>query len=438
MDRLDNCTKNKKVLFITFYFPPVSNMASIRNGKLMKYLSNFGWNPIVLTPECIPGYSKTLPVEIKTENIIRAPYLLYDIERDCNQSRNHLLFFLLKKLFKNKIIAKIIYRIFRSSRVPDRAIFWYSRAFKKGLEIVNTQKIDLIISSSNPPTIHMIGRALHKKTGIPWVAEFQDRWSFCHYEKRSLLLELLEQKLEKMILKNCAALITVSKPWADELRKLHKKNTYVVHTGYDPSFYASSVKLREKFTITYTGNVVKEEMLPFLKAIMILKKTGKISQNNMEVRFYGWLGSLGRLTKYYDISDIVSSHSFVPWVEAVERQRESSILLVLGWSDNSVTGCYTEKIFEYIGTRRPILAITYKNGIIDSLLKECGIGFTSNVEDEIADLITRWMDEFYSKGMISYCYGPQNDVIRTYSSEVQASKLANIFNNLVEIKDGQN
>ena len=248
----------KKVLIVSFLFPPANTAGAVRIGKLAKYLHHFGWQPIVLTADKVKHFPQTLPVEIGEEDIIRTPYL--------------------------DLSPSISYNL-----IGNENLSWYFYALRAGLKAINKHKIDLIFSSFSPRMSHIVAYSLHNRTGIPWVADFRDLWTLNHYTIKPEPIQFFDQQIEKKIMKKCDLMITVSNPLAQQLEKFHSKKTIVIPNGFDEEDYMESVSLTKKFTITYTGSIYpgKQDPTPLFKAINELKQEGKISSNDIEVQFFG-------------------------------------------------------------------------------------------------------------------------------------------------------
>jgi len=431
--------KQKKVLVISFHFPPRNSVASVRLGKFVKYLPQFGWKPTVLTVNEVKGSSQDLPVEIDEVNIFRTPYfalgstISYELtggQRTIYQAPP-----------RSSTWRKAFYKLIRLMRpvytlpviriLTLEPIGWYRHALKKGLEILSKEKFDIIFSSYGPSMSHFIASKLHKQTGVPWVAEFRDLWSLNHYLRKIQPFHFLDKELEKRIMKGSCLLVTVSEPAAKQLQTLHSKKVVTIPNGFDKEDYLDNVLLTTKFTITYTGNIYpgKQDPSPLFRAIAQMKEEGELSSDNFEVRFFGagTLTSLLPAIKHYHLERIVKIYGLVPFKESILRQKESTVLLLLGWNDPREKGVYTAKIFEYLGARRPILAIGLKGDVVDELLKETGAGVMISEADEIKTLLSQWMKEFKQLGEVLSHFKPDSAAVYRYTREKEAAKLAQLL-----------
>jgi len=429
-------SKKKKVLMVSFNFPPTNSIGAVRVGKFAKYLPEFGWEPIVLTADRAKGQPQTLPLEIAEAKVVRTPYhdLITPLQKkqpNYSISTVYTVVPLWKRVIDSwrkplRIIQGLpLVRVLLSS-----SIGWYPQAVKKGLEVIGQSDIELIFSSSPPPTSHLIASRLQRKTRLPWVAEFRDLWSLNQYVSRTEPFHFMEKQWEKRVLKGSRLLITVSVPLAEQLEKLHSKKTLVVTNGFDEADYAAGVLLTSKFTITYTGNIYPGKRDPTLlfQAISKLHQEGKVTPDNFEIRFFGQsLANVPSLIQNYHLGEIAKIYGFVPFKESIRRQQESTVLLLLGWNDPRERGIYTGKIFTYLGAGRPIMALELKGDVVEQLLKETGTGVMMDNSEEIKAMLSKWLEEFWQFGHITSYYNPNEEVIRRYTRRNQARQLASTF-----------
>ncbi|MCL5071058.1 MAG: glycosyltransferase [Actinobacteria bacterium] len=239
--------KKKRVLIISFYFPPENNIGAIRLGKFAKYLPDYGWEPIIITSSkaSISGSisNHTLPIEVNISNIIELPYFsiaphIYDslsAKKNIDSDNNSFSLLNLKckgLIYKIIKLAEPIYSLAIFQPLIQDPIGWYFYAVKECHKIISNG-IDLIFSSYGPSTSHLIASKLQKETELPWVADFRDLWSMNPYVKSIFPLNLFERSIEKNILKNSTLLITVSEGLGKYLSGLHHKRVEIIPNGFD-------------------------------------------------------------------------------------------------------------------------------------------------------------------------------------------------------------
>jgi len=429
-------SKKKKVLIVSFNFPPTNSVGAMRVGKFAKYLPEFGWEPVVLTVNKARSTPQTLPLEIAEAKVVRTPYhdLITPLQR---KQPNY-------SIFTAYIVVPLWKRVIDSWRKPLRiiqelplvrvllspSIGWYPQAVKKGLEVIGHSDIKLIFSSSPPPTSHLIASRLQRKTGLPWVAEFRDLWSLNQYRNRTEPFHFMEKQWEKRVLKRSRLLITVSAPLAEQLEKLHSKKTLVITNGFDAADYEAGIPLTSKFTITYTGNIYPGKRDPTLlfEAISKLHQEGRVTPDNFELRFFGQsLANTPSLIQNYYLGEIAKIYGFIPFEESIRRQQESTVLLSLGWNDPREQGVYTGKIFTYLGAGRPIMALGLKGDVVGQLLNETGTGVMMDTSEKIKAVLSKWLEEFGQSGSITSYYNPNGEAIQRYTRKKQGEQLAGAF-----------
>lgn len=410
----------KHVLIISFAYPPLNYIGAFRVSKISKHLMELGYEPHVITARH-GKLDVQAPIEIPKENIHYVEW---------NDPYSIVNFFLSKKSKPLIVVGKILrlFIPFGSTRLPEiRRQFWRRPAERKALEIIEKYPITAIYSSSSPPASAIIASRLAKKTAIPWLAEFRDPWTQNKYNKKNWLHQWIEEKIEKRTLKHAHKLITVSRPLAEEMEEMHKKETLVVYNGFDPKDYEGLQRqFTEKFTIIHTGSIYKgkRDPSPLFEAISILEARGCKFLSNIEIHFYGARleNTLKPIIDKYNVEKYVFLKGMLSKDEIHTIQFSASILLLLAWNHSDAKGTLTGKIFEYIGVQRPILAIAYKDGAINNVLDEYGGGYLSNEPIDIANFLERAL-ELWSGGDYSCNLNIVNEKCQEYTRMRQTTMI---------------
>ena len=427
---------DKKVLIITYFFPPRPGVASLRLRGLAKYLPEFGWDPIILTPE--------LPDKPDPRyRVIQTPY-----PGDISARWKERLGLKAEKGFQEQVgipkalaerksspTTKVINTIKTIIAFPDEQKQWLKPAIQEGERLFREEHIDAVLSSSGPVTCHLVARELKRKYGVPWLADFRDLWTQNHYYPYGKIRRFLERRLEMRTISDADALITVSEPLADLLRSLHhQKQVFSIPNGYDPD-EVSTAPLTEKFTITHTGELYRGKRDPTLlfQAIDELISENKIDRRDIKVRFIGsneyWLEKeIERLS----LKDVVDVQPRLTRNIALGMQRESQILLLLRWDDPSEVGVYTGKLFEYLAAKRPILSLGGMGGVTAELLQETRAGIHSRTVNDLKEQLIAWYEEFKKQGEVSY-RGIWNSVL-IYSQVEMARQFAHALKEIADRK----
>lgn len=435
-------SKKRKVLIVSFAFPPANTSGAVRVGKFAKYLPQFGWEPLVLTVAGRRDVPQTLAVEVDDTRVVRIPHVNPEFaissrlaSGDVASATSAIQKFSLKRTVLRlvRLLASLLYTLPAAERLLTGQAKWYHSAVKEGVKLLNRGDIDVIFSSLNPAVCHLVAARLHRETGIPWVADFRDLW-VDPYSSSNWLRNFLDSRLEKRVMKKSKPLVAISKSMAARLEAIHHKKVVVVENGFDTDDYLAEVPLTSRFTITYTGNIYpgKRDPTVLLEAIRQLLQEGKISAKALEVRFFSSdRRVLSPIIKRYHLKEIAQIYDFVPFEDSARRQKESTVLLLLEWDSPLAAHVYSSKIFEYLGAGRPVLAIAYKNGIIDRLLAESGCGVVLSRVNEARELLLRWLHEFQENGTIQSHYQPDPRVINRYTRREQTRKLAAVLDKSV-------
>lgn len=422
----------KNVLIIAYHFNKKETIGSIRMRGLAKYLPEYGWNPTILTPQL----DCTSELEFRY-NIIETNY--DDIttiwkKRLGFKTQETVKKQLGKPTYKNKkLLIDYVLKVWEDIfAYPDPKIGWYKYAVDAGEKLLNKGKYNAILSSSSPATCHLVARKLKNTFGIPWVADFRDLWTQNHYIKHCFVRQIFEKRLEKSTLSVADVLTTVSEPLADKLILLHRKKTvYTITNGFDPDNKNPGLPLSDKMNIAYTGTIYpgKQDPEPLIKALYELYLENKIDLTDFKVDFYGYDKDwLINDIKKYGLQSVINVYGRVPSEEAIKKQREAQVLLLLNWNDPQEKGIYTGKIFDYLAAKRPILSIGQYGGVVNELLEDTKTGMhVSNLED-LKSALLKFYEEYKKTGSVSY-QGIAYKVDK-YSHREMARKFAEVLDSI--------
>ena len=426
----------KKVLIISYYFPPDSEIGGLRIQGLAKYLPEFGWEPIILT--------KTNHNRHETPfRVIQTSHVDYNVLTSMKKRMGINPNIAIKKQIrmtnkkeKKSLIDPILNLFIEIFAYPDAQKDWCTHALNISHEILEHEEINALISSSSPVTSHVIAQKLKSDFEVPWVADLRDLWTQNHYYQYSIIRKLIEKKLEIKTLSGAEALTTVSEYFVNDLRIFHKcEHVYTILNGFDPQEVNVSTITTKKFTITYTGYFYQGKRDPskLFQALQDLILEGIIDPNDIEVRIYGpqedWMS---KEINQYGLNDIVIEYGFVSRDISFEKQRESQVLLLLLWDHPKEIGVYPAKIFEYLAAQRPILAIGGEKGVVEELLEDTNAGvFTTNTED-IKKAIEYSYNEYKLNGNVAY-KGNRARIIN-YSQKEMARKFSIVLDEITKKK----
>jgi glycosyltransferase involved in cell wall biosynthesis len=372
----------KKVLVVTYYWPPSGGPGVQRVLKFCKYLPEYGWEPIILTVKDgeYPAMDDTLLNESKDiETYLSHAFSFYSIFNWFTGKESVPLHQLSKSkddTFFTKIARWVRYNLV----VPDGRIGWYSGAVKKGRELLCSQNFDLIFSSGPPHSVHLIGRKLAKKSGTNWVADFRDPWTdgFYYLENpRNNLTTWIDGLLEKKVLRDCDGLITVSPGFESLLnsRLPIKFKSTVIYNGFDQDDFPKGRLERkniDQIVISHTGSLSKSQN-PF--GLFESIKSHNESNKGLKI-IIQLVGSI-----HPNIVETINKMNIQKYVFILPYQPHQKVILKLINSDfiflvvpdqNKNEGIIPGKLFEYFYSKTEILLIGNKNSDAASLCLEMG------------------------------------------------------------------
>ncbi len=419
----------KHVLLIAYTYPPCPEIGAIRPAGLAKYLPRFGWEPTVLTVK-LPGLRPMWApvVEAEDEDVLQTWKLRFGLEGG-RGLHEQLGLPLAQERNSTLVHTKILFAMRYVLTYPDATKGWIPFAMQALEQLKESIKVDAIVTTSPPVSTHLVGRKAKEMFGCPWVADLRDLWSQ-NLAQANDVVRLLERPVERRTLRDADALVSVSEPWADRLRACYPdKPVFSITNGFDADdFRPKPQALTEKFTITYTGRLYegKRDPTPLFESVQELVRDGILDREAVRIRFYGSIEPwLPVLVRSFGLEDVVELAGTVSREEALRHQRESQVLLMLGWSDPRETGQHTGKAFEYLGARRPILAIGGSRGVVTDLLEQTRTGVHALSKDELKNTLCAWYAEHRHVGRVLY-RGDERK-LDPYTHEQMASQFAQVL-----------
>ncbi|MEI8224836.1 MAG: glycosyltransferase family 4 protein [Bacteroidota bacterium] len=380
-----------KVLIITYYWPPSGGAGVQRWLKFTKYLPEFGWEPVILTvdpeyaayPVTDNSLAAELPLSVKVH---RTPAIDYFSIYKKDKSRIPAAGFAnsVDNTFKGKILRFIRGNFF----IPDPRRGWNKYAFRKACEIIETEGINHVITTSPPHSTQLIGLNIKKKyPGIKWIADLRDPWTDIYYYKQfypTFISKRIDSGLEKKVLKKADRIITVGASlktlFSLKVKGIENK-TEVITNGYDEAdFKVIAANEPSRFTITYVGTL--SDIYP-VKGLIAALKNLRLEGKDFVLRFVGTVSENVRELIMSDIPD--SSVEFLPYAihsEAIKYMMSSTVLILIIPSHKSNKSIVTGKLFEYLASGKPILCLGPADGDAAEIINKCRSGVTVDYYDE--------------------------------------------------------
>lgn len=428
----------RRVLIITYYWPPSGGSAVLRWLKFSKYLRDFGWEPVIFTPEnpepqeIDESLLQDIPenMEILKTRIIE-PYSIYKWLTGKKQS-DRLGVALMNDSPKKNFLSTLSLWVRSNFFIPDPRMLWIRPSVRNLLNYLKENPVDLVISTGPPHSMHLIARKLKKKTGVKWVADFRDPWTNIDFYKELLLSKWADQrhrKLEQKVLTEADQIITVSPGMTKEFLSYGAKNVITITNGFD-RIPAKSISQPAEFSILHLGSMPRSRNPENLwKVLSELVAKNSSFASSLKIDLIGKTDIAVRASiSSYHLDPYVRSESFIPNEQAVQRLTQSAVLLLCINNTANSEGILTNKFFEYLSANRSILAIGPVNGDASFILQETGAGkiFDYNDFDGLKNQVIS-LFELYSQNKLV----PENSGIEKYSRKVLTGTLSNVLNNLI-------
>jgi hypothetical protein len=405
----------KKFLLITYYWPPAGGAGVMRWAKMSKYISGFGWEPVIYTPEGgeVGAQDQSLLKELPDLEIIRTPiwepYDLYKTFLGRNK-KEKLYSGFINEGKKASTAQKISVWIRGNFFIPDARMFWIKPSVRFLKKYLAAHPVDAIVSTGPPHSMHLIAEKVHKATGIPWVADFRDPWTNIDFYRDLHLSGWADRRhhaLEKKVLNNASKIVTVTWRSREEFKEIcGREDIEVVPNGFDDADFpfAGKEALDSDFTILHIGSMNKDRNPEvFWKAVQAAIVASPALKSKLRIQLIGPVDfSVRASVEAAGLRDVTSFVEFIPHDEAVKRQQQVQVnLLVINNTPNSRT-IIPGKLYEYLGAGRPLLAIGPKDS--DSA-KVIGLtkGGVVHEYDDVEGLTQRILEYFkrYQEGNLT-------------------------------------
>nr|WP_027394214.1 glycosyltransferase family 4 protein [Aquimarina latercula] len=372
-----------KVLLITYYWPPAGGPGVQRWLKFVKYFRDFGIEPIVYVPKnpMYPLIDKSLAHDIP-EGIQVIEYPIFEPYRFAEIFSKNETKTISKGIIANDNKQSFVQRLLLYIRgnffIPDARKFWIKPSVKFLSKFIEENNINTIITTGPPHSVHLIGKKLKSELNLTWVADFRDPWTTIGYHNKLKLTKRSikkHKKLEKGVLSAVDHITVTSYTTREEFTEITNKPISVITNGYDTE-EVSVVKLDEEFTVSHIGSLLSGRNPEKLWNVLY-----DLTQENLEFAKKFRLRLVGAVSedvlssiKQAGLSPFIENKGYVSHKEAIEIQRRSQVLLLVE-IDSEETKCIIPgKLFEYMVSRRPILAVGPNDADISKLIKETNSG----------------------------------------------------------------
>jgi glycosyltransferase involved in cell wall biosynthesis len=398
---------SKKVLFITYYWPPAGGIGVLRCLKIAKYIRDFGWEPVIYTAKDAQysvmdesNFKHVHPDTTVLKHPIIEPFNFYKMITGRKKDAP-LLNVLNANEGKTGLMHDFSVWVRSNFFIPDARSLWINPSVKFLLKYLKENPVDAIFTDGPPHTNTMIANIIKEKTGIPWLADFQDPWTQVDYYQLLKLTGWADRKhraMEQRVFRNADKITIVSPSWKRDLESIGAKNVGVIPWGYDEEdFDDTSVGLDNKFLISHLG-LLGSDRNPdlFFRAIGELCAEEAGFKDAIEVRLIGSVDfSVKEAAGKFNVLEYVKFESQISRKESLQLMRRSQLLLLLLNKADNAQGRIPGKLFEYMRAGRPILCFGPAGCDVENILKETNAGI--NIQYDNYDLIKNTLRGLYHK-----------------------------------------
>ncbi|GAB4536618.1 MAG: hypothetical protein Kow0063_22360 [Anaerolineae bacterium] len=438
----------RTVLIIAYFFPPLGGIGTQRALKFARYLPQFGWRPVILSvrgspyslrdPALMSQVSSDLPV-FRARTV--EPEHLYNLYRRFLGGRNNAL-----KLASagntgdRSSTGSLAARLENWLCIPDGRVGWLPFAVPLGKRILQTEEPSVIFSTSAPYTAHLIARRLAEWSELPWVLDLRDPWVDNHFQPSPTRWHRsLNTWLEGRCIRQADRVVCVTPLMTEEMRLRYADQPAdkfsTITNGFDAvDFDPGLAPDPGCFSIRHVGSLYAgRSAIPFLEGLVLALRRNPRLKDVLQVEFIGAMDRLNRqaweaFVSAHGLKNWVSSREFVPHSQAVRLMQQSQVQLLIVGKGIRTGRIYPAKLFEYLGARRPILAVV-PPGVTETLVRELEAGIVADPDDvqSMADAIL----EFYSWFQQGKLQNWASKGVAAYERRHLTGQLASLLDTLV-------
>ena len=430
----------KRVLIITYYWPPSGGSGVQRWLKMSKYLPENGWQPVIYTAKDAeyPVEDQSLENDVTAEaEVIRRPivepYSFYKRFLGMKKGEKVKAGFINEGTKKSGWKENVSVWLRGNLFIPDARCWWVKPSVRYLKKYLKDHPVDAVISTGPPHSMHLIARALHKKFNIPWVADFRDPWTDIDFYKDLKLTRCADKKhhrLERQVLTEATRVVTIGWDCAKGLENHGAKDVAVITNGYDDisvETFPETSQFDHKtapITMSHIGIIgANRNPETFWQAIAELDLPIKI-------RLIGQVdNSVIESIKRHKIENFVEIFPYIPHDQVIIEQKKSDLLLLFVNNTPNAKGILTGKIFEYMASGRPILCIGPEDGDSARILNETRTGVTADFNDKekMKEIILDYIKNYNENQSVTV----DTDAVEKYSRRNLAKEYVQLLNQII-------
>lgn len=391
----------KRVLVISYYWPPTGGSGVQRWVKFVKYLPQMGWEPVVYTPEnpeqlaVDESLLKDIPEGIEVlKTRIFEPYEAYRAltgKKKGGGEVNPL------NAGRKSLMQRLAVAARGNLFIPDPRIGWVRPSVRFLRKYLAEHPVDVIVTTGPPQSVHLIGRGLKRATGVRWIADFRDPWTDMFYFKHMGLSRWAERRhhrLEQSVLDEADAIISVTPLVQKDFQAKTSTPVHMITNGFDRDDFPSlSYSPGEKFSIVHTGLFAADgNPLALWKVLADKCAADGAFADALQIRLAGKTdAAIVEAICAAGLGDKLANLGYLPHSEIVKEQCRASVLILPLRQEPEYLKVLPGKIFEYLASGRPVLGIGQEEGAAAAVLADASAGqmFDWDREDAMASFIDR-------------------------------------------------
>ena len=429
----------KKVLIVTYYWIPSGGAGVQRWVKFTKYLRDFGWEPVIYSPEnpeypsIDHSFEKDIPSDI---TVLKTPiWEPYNVYRNLTGKKNQAINAgFISENKKQGWKDKLSIWIRGNFLIPDPRRFWIKPSVKYLTDYLQQNPVDAIITTGPPHSMHMIGMGVKRNIpSIKWIADFRDPWTNIDFYKElnlTYLADKIHHRLEKKIIQSADQVVVVSNDMKQEYELLKPLKIDVISNGYDEDDnHKANIQLDKKFTVSHIGTLnTARNPTTVWKVLSELCTENPEFKSDMQIQLVGKVDfSVLEAIRTNGIWDQLLKIDYLSHSEAIAKQQSSQVLLLLINNSGNARGILTGKFYEYLAAKRPILGVGPTDGDAAAVLHETGGGVMVDFLDQKAtkQCILDYYTKYKSNTLIV-----QAGSVEKYSRRSLTGQLATLLNTL--------
>ena len=374
---------HKKALIITYYWPPAGGPGVQRWLKFVKYLPDYNIQPIVYCPKnpSYPIIDESLTKELSKDIVvlkqpIKEPYKLARLFS--KKAASTISSGVIPKEKKQSVIEKVMLFVRGNFFIPDARKNWVKPSVDFLTDYIQKENIETIITTGPPHSLHLIGLQLKQKLDVKWIADFRDPWTTIGYHKKLKLTkasQLKHQDLELKVLNSADQLIVTSENTKREFEFKTNQPIAVITNGYDTTI-SEKPKKDSKFTIAHIGSLLSERNPKHLwEALSELINENEAFKADFELNLIGVVSDDVLQEIYsHNLKDYTNVVGYVSHDDAIKAQMQSQVLLLIEIDSEDTKAIIPGKLFEYLISNTPVLAIGPKDSDVERIIKSTNTG----------------------------------------------------------------